>query len=220
MANSINTTTTIGVAKLSRPGTYQKIFKRLIDIMVVILVTPVAITIVLPLALIVSFDGSAPFYWQKRVGFHGRVFHMLKLRSMVPDAEKLLQLYLLSNPDAKREWDNNQKLKNDPRITWLGKIIRKTSIDELPQLWNVLRGEMSLVGPRPFMCDQRKLYPGIKYYEMLPGITGLWQISDRNDCSFSERARFDSDYHNKLSLKTDLAILFLTVGTVLRATGY
>jgi len=85
MANSINTTTTIGVAKLSRPGTYQKIFKRLIDIMVVILVTPVAITIVLPLALIVSFDGSAPFYWQKRVGFHGRVFHMLKLRSMVPD---------------------------------------------------------------------------------------------------------------------------------------
>ena len=145
---------------------------------------------------------------------------MLKIRSMVPDAELILQDYLEQNPKARDEWEHKQKLRCDPRITWLGSFLRKLSIDELPQLWNVLRGDMSLIGPRPIMIDQRALYPGSAYYHMRPGITGLWQVSDRNESSFIERAKFDTDYYNNCSLKTDLTIFMRTIGVVLRGTGY
>ena len=116
----------------------------------------------------------------------------------------------------------DQKLRNDPRITRLGHILRKASIDELPQLWNVLRGEMSLIGPRPMMVDQQALYPnpGAAYYRLRPGITGLWQVSDRNESSFVERATFDGSYYNDLSLKADLSIFVRTISVVMRATGH
>jgi len=169
---------------------------------------------------VVALDGAAPFYRQRRVGRGGKIFHLLKIRTMVPNAEGILQDYLAQNPEARREWDRNQKLRNDPRITRLGCFLRKSSIDELPQLWNVLRGNMSLIGPRPMMLDQRARYPGTAYYHLRPGITGLWQVSDRNQSSFAERAEFDTEYYHTLSLKTDWSIFWRTISVVLRGTGY
>jgi lipopolysaccharide/colanic/teichoic acid biosynthesis glycosyltransferase len=139
---------------------------------------------------------------------------------MVPDAEAVLERYLAQNPEARAEWDRHQKLKNDPRITPLGRFLRRSSLDELPQLWNVLRGDMSIVGPRPMMCNQRALYPGTEYYVMRPGITGYWQTSARNESSFHERAGFDQAYYRSLSFATDLAIIWRTFSVVLRGTGH
>jgi exopolysaccharide production protein ExoY len=128
--------------------------------------------------------------------------------------------YLAETPEARAEWDATQKLKQDPRITVVGRMLRKTSLDELPQLFNVLTGDMSLVGPRPIMVNQKALYPGQRYYDMRPGLTGLWQVSDRNECSFAGRVRFDDIYHRTMSFGTDLRILGQTVSVVLRGTGY
>jgi lipopolysaccharide/colanic/teichoic acid biosynthesis glycosyltransferase len=145
---------------------------------------------------------------------------MWKLRSMVPDADAKLAAYLDSDASARREWDAYQKLTNDPRITPLGVMLRKSSLDELPQLWNVLKGDMSLVGPRPMMPEQRSMYVGDAYYKLRPGVTGLWQVSDRNATTFARRAEYDTDYERKLSLATDLMVLAATVGVVLRGTGH
>lgn len=199
---------------------YRDYVKRVLDVFLVLLVAPITLLILLPLSVMVAMDGASPFYWQRRVGQRGRDFYMLKLRSMVPNADALLSAYLEENPEAKLEWDELQKLKNDPRITRVGRFIRRTSLDELPQLWNVLTGDMSLVGPRPIMCQQRDIYPGSAYYLMRPGITGLWQISDRNECSFAERAIFDTKYHRQMSLGADLSLMTRTVSVVLRATGH
>ena len=144
---------------------------------------------------------------------------MLKIRTMVANADAHLETYLAENPEARREWDEKQKLENDPRITRFGNILRKSSLDEMPQLWNVLKGEMSIVGPRPMMVDQQELYPGTDYYMLRPGVTGPWQISDRSQGSFAGRARFDAAYNKTLSLKNDLHILAGTAGVVLRCTG-
>jgi lipopolysaccharide/colanic/teichoic acid biosynthesis glycosyltransferase len=138
---------------------------------------------------------------------------------MVVGADDMLKAYLAENPEAAAEWAIDQKLKNDPRVTKIGQFIRKTSLDELPQLWNVLMGDMSLIGPRPMMPTQKDLYPGTAYYELRPGLSGYWQISDRNDCSFAKRAVFDTAYNNDLSLMTDLKVLVRTVGVVARGTG-
>jgi lipopolysaccharide/colanic/teichoic acid biosynthesis glycosyltransferase len=138
---------------------------------------------------------------------------------MVPNAEERLQEFLAKNEAARREWDAYQKLAHDPRITEFGQFLRKSSLDELPQLWNVLVGDMSLVGPRPMMLDQQDLYPGTAYYALRPGLTGTWQISDRNQSTFAQRAEFDADYERNLSFVKDLKILLSTVGVVLRATG-
>lgn len=202
-----------------RPMAYRALFKRLLDVVFVLLLAAPALTVVLTCALLVARDGHSPLYRQKRVGRNGRVFHMWKLRSMVPNAERLLDAHLRANEDARMEWEFNQKLRHDPRITPIGHVIRKSSIDELPQLWNVLRGDMSLVGPRPMMVDQRAIYPGTAYYAMRPGITGFWQTSVRNESSFSERARFDSAYLRDMSLITDLKVLLRTVKVVWQGTG-
>ena len=196
-------------------------FKRVLDL---ILVTTLAIP-VMCIILIVTFcmrltGVRSVLYQQQRLGKDGRVFRMWKLRSMVPDAKLKLEVYLSKNPDARKEWDITQKLKNDPRITRIGRFIRKTSIDELPQLWNVFRGEMSLVGPRPMMVEQRDLYPGHEYFRMLPGITGFWQITKRNESSFAERAQFDAQYFREMSLSTDLQVLFKTFFVLLWPTGF
>ena len=118
-----------------------------------------------------------------------------------------LEDYLGANPVARVEWDEHQKLKDDPRITAAGRLIRKTSLDELPQLWNILRGDMSLVGPRPMMPQQAELYPGRDYYLLRPGLTGFWQISDRNETSFAARAAYDTQYCRRVSLLTDILVL-------------
>jgi lipopolysaccharide/colanic/teichoic acid biosynthesis glycosyltransferase len=145
---------------------------------------------------------------------------MWKIRTMVPQADRLLEAYLAENPEVRREWDLTQKLKCDPRITRFGGLLRKTSLDELPQLWNVFVGNMSLIGPRPMMVDQEGLYPGTAYYALRPGISGPWQVSKRNESSFAERAKYDTDYYLGLSFRGDLKILAQTVGVVLRSTGY
>ena len=205
--------------KPTNPNLYRSFFKRALDVTIILLSAPVILPIIIALSLIVALNGGQPFYPQYRIGKNGRVFRMWKLRSMVRNAEGELKAYLDANPDMRAEWDKNQKLLNDPRVTRFGRFLRKTSIDELPQLFNVLTGDMSLVGPRPMMVDQKPLYPGRDYYQLRPGITGLWQISDRHKTSFSERAFYDARYNASLSFRTDFKILCSTVRVVLRGTG-
>jgi len=193
--------------------------KRCLDLAVILLLAPLALTIVGILAFLVRRDGGKAFYGQKRLGKNGRIFTLWKLRSMVPNADQRLEEYLQDHPAARREWDGTQKLKYDPRITRLGYYLRKYSADELPQLWNVFIGDMSLVGPRPMFPEQRPLYPGTAYFSMRPGMTGLWQISERNGCTFAERATHDTRYAKKMSFGTDMWILMMTAVVVLRGTG-
>ncbi|MEM1159314.1 MAG: sugar transferase [Pseudomonadota bacterium] len=199
---------------------YNQIAKRWLDIMLVLVAVPIVLPVVAVMALLVALDGHNPFYSQMRIGRGGRAFRIWKMRSMVPNADQALEAYLAENPDARAEWDATQKLREDPRITRIGAVLRKCSLDELPQLWNVLIGSMSLVGPRPMMPCQKELYPGHAYYALRPGITGPWQVSERNDSMFAGRAAFDDDYARAVSFRTDLRLLTQTVGVVLRGTGH
>ena len=211
---------------ISRPavtvasGLYTGVFKRIVDILAVLASLPVSLPIVFILAILVIRDGAAPFYRQTRIGRGGRHYTMWKLRSMVHGAEEKLASHLAANEAARSEWETTQKLKADPRITPFGHFLRRSSLDELPQLWNVLKGDMSLVGPRPMMPDQAPLYPGEAYYALRPGITGLWQVSERNATAFADRAHYDTRYARDLSFVMDLRILVATVRVVLRGTGY
>ncbi|WP_261666942.1 undecaprenyl-phosphate galactose phosphotransferase WbaP [Erwinia mallotivora] len=173
------------------------------------------------LIFLVSRDGGSPIYGHERVGLNGRKFKCLRFRSMVVNSKEVLEEVLRNDPVARAEWDKDFKLKNDPRITRVGHFIRKTSLDELPQLWNVIRGEMSLVGPRPVIEDELERYAGdVDYYYMAkPGMTGLWQVSGRNDVDYETRVYFDSWYVKNWSLWNDIAILFKTVGVVLKRDG-
>jgi lipopolysaccharide/colanic/teichoic acid biosynthesis glycosyltransferase len=200
-------------------GAYRRALKRVLDVALVLASAPVVLPLVLALAVVVRLDGGGAFYTQPRVGRGGRVFRIWKLRTMVPDAEARLRAMLATDPAAKEEWDSTQKLRNDPRITAAGSFLRRSSLDELPQLWNVLVGDMSLVGPRPMMPDQQALYPGEAYYLLRPGITGLWQTEGRNDTTFAARAGYDARYEARVTLVADLRILWRTVSVVLRGTG-
>ena len=202
-----------------RSGFYRNGFKRLLDVFVILAAIPVVLPIVLGFAFLIWREGGQPFYSQMRIGKGGKVFRMWKLRSMVRDADLRMEEYLAANPEARAEWDSTQKLRNDPRITDLGCFIRRSSLDELPQLWNVLRGDMSLVGPRPMMISQRELYPGTGYYLLRPGLTGFWQTAGRNRTTFEARAEYDDAYEEQLSLGTDVSILARTVTVVLKGTG-
>lgn len=202
---------------------YESYLKRWLDLAFIFVALATIGIVVVPLLavalLVVASDGHNPVYKQRRIGRDGKVFNIYKIRTMVNDADQQLEDYLQANPECRAEWDAHQKLVFDPRITRFGRFLRKSSLDELPQLWNVIRGDMSLVGPRPMMVHQMALYPGRAYYEMRPGITGPWQVSDRNRSTFAERANFDADYHYRLSFLTDLNILRKTVCVVLRGTG-
>jgi lipopolysaccharide/colanic/teichoic acid biosynthesis glycosyltransferase len=200
-------------------GIYRHGAKRFLDMLVVILAAPFVVPLVAIMAMAVARDGGSPFYTQDRVGKGGRVFRMWKLRSMVMDADARMVEHLAADPEARREWDETQKLREDPRITPFGQFLRKSSMDELPQLWNVFIGDMSLVGPRPMMTCQTALYPCTAYYEMRPGITGYWQTAGRNKTTFAARAHYDAAYERDLSFATDLAVLARTVGVVLKGTG-
>lgn len=199
---------------------YRAGLKRIFDVCAIVVAGPVVIPVLLLLTLIVALGGGNPLYRQRRIGLNGRAYTMWKFRTMVPDADAALAAHLSANPAARAEWDRTQKLKNDPRITSVGRLLRKTSLDELPQLINVLRGEMSLVGPRPMLPEQQDMYPGTAYYKLLPGITGPWQISARNEAEFADRAYYDTGYHNTLSFWGDLKMLFATIAVVTRATGH
>ena len=202
-------------------GFYRNWTKRALDVALILLATPFIVPLMIVLAALVWVTGGGtPFYRQERVGLNGKSFVMWKLRSMIPDADAALARHLQANPAARAEWNSTQKLKNDPRVTKMGGFLRRTSMDELPQLWNVLKGDMSLVGPRPMLPEQQILYPGVAYYRMVPGITGFWQVSSRNESAFAERAIFDSRYDAKLSFLTDLQTLLATFRVVTRATGH
>ena len=198
---------------------YRSLVKRPLDVILVVLASPVVLPLVVLLALIVLLDGRNPFYSQQRVGREGRIFRMWKLRSMVHDADQRLDAYLAQNPEARQEWESTQKLRDDPRVTRFGRMLRASSLDELPQLWNVLTGDMSLVGPRPMMPDQQAMYPGDGYYRLRPGITGFWQTAGRNKTTFAARAWYDDRYERSLSFAGDVAILVRTVSVVLGRTG-
>jgi exopolysaccharide production protein ExoY len=202
-----------------REPLYRRALKRALDVGFVMMALPIVLPVIIVLALVLKATGNSPFFTQDRVGQGGRTFRLWKLRTMVPNAEARLQEYLKADDAARREWEAYQKLSHDPRITEFGQFLRKSSLDELPQLWNVLIGDMSLVGPRPMMVDQQDLYPGNAYYALRPGLTGTWQISDRNQSTFAQRAEFDAEYERNLSFLKDLKILLATVGVVLRATG-
>ncbi len=201
-------------------GPYRNSLKRLFDLVFVLAAGVIIVPVVaLVSLLIVVVDGHAPLFFQQRVGRDGRTFWMVKLRSMVPDADRRLAAYLRANATARAEWQRDQKLRRDPRITRVGRFIRKSSLDELPQFWNVLCGDMSVVGPRPMMPAQRDLYPGQAYYRMRPGVTGYWQVGDRHNTSFAARARFDAEYYRDISLPTDMRVILRTLKVVVRGTG-
>jgi lipopolysaccharide/colanic/teichoic acid biosynthesis glycosyltransferase len=208
---------------LCRPSYYASYGKRLFDLALVAVMLPVVVPVVVLVALLASLGGGRPLYSQLRVGRDGETFRCWKFRTMIPDADAALARILADDPALAAEWQQTQKLRRDPRVTRFGAFLRKTSLDELPQLWNVVTGTMSIVGPRPFTPDQQDIYPGGRgyadYYRMLPGLTGLWQVSPRNRSSFAERAIYDSAYFVQLGLLMDLRIILRTVGVVLRGTG-
>lgn len=198
-----------------------RLIKRVFDIacslFIILLLSPVLVY----LAIWVMKDGGSPIYGHTRVGLNGRAFKCLKFRSMVKNSQEVLDHLLSTDPDAKAEWEKDFKLRNDPRITKVGHFLRKSSLDELPQLFNVLRGEMSLVGPRPITQEELDRYGDNKDYYLMakPGITGLWQVSGRNDVDYETRVYFDAWYVKNWSLWNDIAILFKTIDVVLKKDG-
>jgi Undecaprenyl-phosphate galactose phosphotransferase WbaP len=177
--------------------------------------------LLLVIAAIVKLDGGQILFGHKRVGRAGTQFRCWKFRSMVTDADRRLAELLARDPQARAEWDCDFKLRNDPRVTAIGKLLRKTSLDELPQLFNVLRGEMSLVGPRPIVEAEIVRYGNdwSSYCACRPGITGLWQVSGRNDVDYASRVAFDRRYADEWTMKQDLSILLKTVVVVVRRSG-
>lgn len=200
---------------------YRHLAKRIIDVVFVLLTLPFSLPIIGLCALALWLEGGSPFYTQDRLGAGGKRFSIWKLRTMVRDADAVLEDYLARDPEMRREWDTLQKLRNDPRVTPTGRFLRMTSLDELPQLFNVFNGDMSLVGPRPMLPEQLPMYGNpTAYFALRPGITGLWQVSARNNSRFTYRNEVDAAYEHALTLKMDLTILFKTIGVVLRPTGH
>jgi Undecaprenyl-phosphate galactose phosphotransferase WbaP len=197
-------------------------FKRLIDLVLTFIFVIIFAPFLLLIMALIGLDSPGGiFYMQKRVGRDGQIFKMWKFRTMMADAEQKLQSLLDSNPSMRKEWKINQKLKNDPRITRIGKFLRKFSLDEIPQLINVVKGEMSLVGPRPYFPEQQKIYgEGLMlYHRVRPGMTGMWQIRGRNNTDFKERARLDEYYIRNWSIWLDIYILLRTTQVVISNEG-
>ncbi len=206
----------------ARPGVYRSFGKRVFDLALLALVAPIVLPLIIIVTIILMVQGHNPFYTQQRVGRGGRSFKLWKFRTMHPDADAVLEKILAMHPDMRLEWETTQKLKQDPRITTFGQYLRRTSIDELPQLFNVLLGHMSFLGPRPMLPEQQYLYgPALPVYTSLrPGISGYWQVSERNDAHFQRRAELDMDYARELSFTTDLKLVARTLRTLWYSTGY
>lgn len=202
----------------------EKTLKRLLDILGGFcgLLVLIPLTIGVWIANKLSKDNGPIFYTQeKRIGQGGKIFTMYKFRSMVVGADEKLKEYLAENEEAREEYKKYKKLKNDPRITKVGKILRKTSLDEFPQFINVLKGEMSLVGPRPYLLREKEEINGFFKYitSCKPGITGLWQTSGRSNTTFTERLTMDMEYYYNHTLKQDIKIMYKTVKNVIKKEG-
>lgn len=204
---------------LARPG--LQLIKRCFDLITSLAVIIVGSPILLWIAVKVLASGRPIFYGHRRVGQNGKHFLCYKFRTMAVNADVLLKELLERDPQARAEWDRDFKLKNDPRITSIGHFLRKTSLDELPQLWNVLKGEMSLVGPRPVVDAELERYGNqVDFYlEAKPGVTGLWQVSGRNDVSYDTRVYLDAWYVKNWSLFNDIVILLKTVKVIFKKDG-
>ena len=201
----------------------NSIVKRFYDIILSIILLPILLVIIFIIAFFIKLTSKGPiFYGHKRVGRYGKTIKVLKFRSMYQDADVRLKEILANDMEAKKEWETYYKLKNDPRVTPVGKFLRKTSLDELPQIFNVIKGDMSFVGPRPVIQDEiDKYYKELAsyYYMVRPGITGLWQISGRNDIDYDTRVAKDSWYVLNWSVWLDIVILFKTPGAVFQRKG-
>ncbi|CDN49603.1 MULTISPECIES: sugar transferase [Neorhizobium] len=196
--------------------------KRSFDITAAALALILFSPIFLMIAALVKFSDNGPiFYGHRRIGHNGRTFKCLKFRTMAVNGDEVLRNYLKANPQAAEEWRATRKLKFDPRVTVVGTVLRKLSLDELPQLLNILRGEMSVVGPRPVVDEELNLYDSFAafYLSTRPGLTGLWQISGRNDVSYDTRIAFDTQYVQNWSLIGDVAIIVKTIPAVCMARG-
>jgi undecaprenyl-phosphate galactose phosphotransferase len=197
--------------------------KRGFDLVSVLIILTIAAPVMIVLWLLVRLDGGPGLYGHERVGRGERTFRCLKFRTMVTNADTVLAELLAADIRAREEWEASRKLVNDPRVTRIGWLLRATSLDELPQLLNVLRGDMSLVGPRPVVrAELDQFYRGeyrAAYLSVRPGVTGLWQVSGRSDASYDRRVAFDLEYVANASMGMDLTILWRTVGAVLRRRG-
>ena len=201
----------------------RRVAKRMADIAASFLLLTLLSPLFMALAMLIRADGGSAFYSHRRIGREGASFGCLKFRSMMMNGDARLAEHLAANPDAAAQWSARRKLEHDPRITRIGAFLRKTSLDELPQLLNVLRGEMSLVGPRPVVADELRTHYGragaAAYLAVTPGITGLWQVSGRSGTSYAERVALDMRYAERLSLTRDLHILLRTIPAVLARRG-
>jgi Undecaprenyl-phosphate galactose phosphotransferase WbaP len=190
----------------------------MVAVLAVIFLAPIMLAVAIA---VYAQDGGPILFAHRRLGRNGQYFYCLKFRSMAVDAERRLKDLLASDPAARAEWEKDHKLRNDPRVTKLGEFLRKTSLDELPQLFNVLRGEMSLVGPRPIVEAEIAKYGRrfSHYCAVKPGITGLWQVSGRNDTTYRARVAMDCVYAARRSVWMDFRVLALTVPAVLARRG-
>jgi exopolysaccharide production protein ExoY len=191
---------------------------QLCALLLLLLLSPLMATVAW---LICRRDGAPVFFAHYRVGCNGKLFRCLKFRTMFRNSEQTLADLLMDDPNARAEWKRDQKLAHDPRITPVGNFLRRTSLDELPQLFNVLRGEMSLVGPRPITVAELARYGRVRWHYLCvrPGMTGLWQVSGRNNTSYEERVALDHRYVERRSLWLDVCILLKTVGVVMAGDG-
>lgn len=201
----------------------EKFVKRAIDIIgsIVGIIFLIPLTIVIGIANLILKDKGPIFYTQERIGKNGKHFKMYKYRSMVVGADEKLREYLAENEEAREEYAKYKKLKHDPRITKMGAFLRKTSLDEFPQFINILKGEMSLVGPRPYLPREREEINGFFNYIMSckPGLTGFWQVNGRSDVTFTDRLEMDMQYYYKHNLKMDIKILKDTFVNVIKKEG-
>jgi len=204
------------------PGLYAGRFKRLFDLALTLIALPLILPVSLLIVLLIKLDSRGPALIKvRRLGRNHSSFEKYKFRTMMPDAEKMLQHLLATDPEIRREYEATYKIKNDPRITRMGRFLRKTSLDELAQVINVIRGEMSWVGPRDILPKELEKYGehGEKFVSVKPGITGLWQVSGRSRLSYDQRVQLDMEYIDRLSLWMDLKILLKTVPVVLLGDG-
>lgn len=201
---------------------YSTFGKKIFDILIISAALLPIVIIIAAAWIWARKDGGSGFYWQWRVGKNGKPFRCFKLRTMKMNADELLKRMCAEDASIAAEWEKNQKLRNDPRIIRGGRFLRETSIDELPQIFNVILGDMSLIGPRPFTVEQDRLYReagGTAYYDLKPGLTGLWQINARGTSEFVARVIYDNTYARSLCFPNDLRIMLKTVGVLWRRTG-
>jgi Undecaprenyl-phosphate galactose phosphotransferase WbaP len=215
---------TMTVRPYSAPQRFfrYRFIKRTLDILLVLLASPLLLPLFLVIAAAVRFSSPGPiFFSHRRIRKHGAFFSMWKFRTMCVDSQQVLEDYLATHPKARTEWRKGHKLKSDPRVTRVGLFLRKTSLDELPQLWNVLQGTMSLVGPRPIVAAEVEKYGEhfADYCKVKPGLTGLWQVSGRSEVTYDERVQLDCKYVRTWSLTNDIKIISRTLQAVMNQDG-